>query len=97
MKLHDCVYCLGIRSAELTPNSSISVCPGEQIVIKCTELRNDAMILIWKILLNDRQLQEIELVTSSVAVNETSVYEACLLYTSPSPRDATLSRMPSSA
>ena len=25
------------------------------------------------------------------------VYEACLLYTSPSPRDATLSRMPSSA
>ena len=24
-------------------------------------------------------------------------YEACLLYTSPSPRDATLSRMPSSA
>ena len=24
-------------------------------------------------------------------------YESCLLYTSPSPRDATLSRMPSSA
>ena len=24
-------------------------------------------------------------------------YQACLLYTSPSPRDATLSRMPSSA
>ena len=27
----------------------------------------------------------------------TDGYEACLLYTSPSPRDATLSRMPSSA
>ena len=26
-----------------------------------------------------------------------SKYDACLLYTSPSPRDATLSRMPSSA
>ena len=26
-----------------------------------------------------------------------SSYEGCLLYTSPSPRDATLSRMPSSA
>ena len=26
-----------------------------------------------------------------------SVFEVCLLYTSPSPRDATLSRMPSSA
>ena len=30
------------------------------------------------------------------AIEETLVY-ACLLYTSPSPRDATLSRMPSSA
>ena len=27
----------------------------------------------------------------------TNAYEPCLLYTSPSPRDATLSRMPSSA
>ena len=27
----------------------------------------------------------------------TAFYESCLLYTSPSPRDATLSRMPSSA
>ena len=27
----------------------------------------------------------------------TVVYQICLLYTSPSPRDATLSRMPSSA
>ena len=30
-------------------------------------------------------------------VEEVSQYETCLLYTSPSPRDATLSRMPSSA
>ena len=29
--------------------------------------------------------------------NETAVPDPCLLYTSPSPRDATLSRMPSSA
>ena len=28
---------------------------------------------------------------------ETGTYSICLLYTSPSPRDATLSRMPSSA
>ena len=34
-----------------------------------------------------------------VGVNNASfeVYPGCLLYTSPSPRDATLSRMPSSA
>ena len=30
-------------------------------------------------------------------INENDTIEACLLYTSPSPRDATLSRMPSSA
>ena len=29
--------------------------------------------------------------------DSTTKYESCLLYTSPSPRDATLSRMPSSA
>ena len=34
---------------------------------------------------------------SRVHHNKTSFDEACLLYTSPSPRDATLSRMPSSA
>ena len=28
---------------------------------------------------------------------EITIFDACLLYTSPSPRDATLSRMPSSA
>ena len=31
------------------------------------------------------------------ASNDVIVFLACLLYTSPSPRDATLSRMPSSA
>ena len=31
------------------------------------------------------------------ALNKNSKYISCLLYTSPSPRDATLSRMPSSA
>ena len=31
------------------------------------------------------------------AVDDLYLYESCLLYTSPSPRDATLSRMPSSA
>ena len=33
----------------------------------------------------------------SMAVITNDIYTACLLYTSPSPRDATLSRMPSSA
>ena len=34
---------------------------------------------------------------TGVSVRETLQYTPCLLYTSPSPRDATLSRMPSSA
>ena len=33
----------------------------------------------------------------SFPVNYKGMFEGCLLYTSPSPRDATLSRMPSSA
>ena len=38
-----------------------------------------------------------EVVGSDVIPVTTGVYITCLLYTSPSPRDATLSRMPSSA
>ena len=46
--------------------------------------------------------EEIHLISSPVSVDEMAKYlfperEDCLLYTSPSPRDATLSRMPSSA
>ena len=36
-------------------------------------------------------------VGQAIALIETDQASACLLYTSPSPRDATLSRMPSSA
>ena len=36
-------------------------------------------------------------VTLSIDGSDITVPEGCLLYTSPSPRDATLSRMPSSA
>ena len=38
-----------------------------------------------------------ELSDSTIGYRELKVMEVCLLYTSPSPRDATLSRMPSSA
>ena len=39
----------------------------------------------------------IALALALVAVGNGKIYTTCLLYTSPSPRDATLSRMPSSA
>ena len=35
--------------------------------------------------------------TSEIILKMKELYKNCLLYTSPSPRDATLSRMPSSA
>ena len=35
--------------------------------------------------------------TGARKANQDMLYKICLLYTSPSPRDATLSRMPSSA
>ena len=35
--------------------------------------------------------------TGSIATKGSTISYVCLLYTSPSPRDATLSRMPSSA
>ena len=35
--------------------------------------------------------------SSSLSVGDLALYESCLLYTSPSPRDLSTSRMPSSA
>ena len=43
------------------------------------------------------RLYDIMLATEWFQNHDVDVNEGCLLYTSPSPRDATLSRMPSSA
>ena len=51
----------------------------------------DERIIGGRTLLIDSEIHEIDLVTRSSAVT------VCLLYTSPSPRDGLLSRMPSSA
>ena len=71
--------------------------------------KDDTKILIGEVLLNDEirniVIQEVEernystftkLQDGEVVLN-VEVFGSCLLYTSPSPRDATLSRMPSSA
>ena len=50
----------------------------------------DAELLSWKISAGDK-------VNKGDILCEISTDKVCLLYTSPSPRDATLSRMPSSA
>ena len=43
------------------------------------------------------QVQKMMILTEDGQINEKNKEFTCLLYTSPSPRDATLSRMPSSA
>ena len=45
----------------------------------------------------DRRFLSNEFAQVTAEVLSANGYEVCLLYTSPSPRDATLSRMPSSA
>ena len=52
---------------------------------------NDNELIKVKVAVGDREQRE------SVIGELCSQSKACLLYTSPSPRDATLSRMPSSA
>ena len=44
----------------------------------------------------EEKINQISLRESELC-GETELFQNCLLYTSPSPRDATLSRMPSSA
>ena len=50
-------------------------------------------VIPYKNLLSDKLLNGV----NQVWVTDITYYKICLLYTSPSPRDATLSRMPSSA
>ena len=51
----------------------------------------------FAILRSEKSLEEIDLSRAGGIFIENDKTEVCLLYTSPSPRDATLSRMPSSA
>ena len=52
---------------------------------------------VYRPLSQTRMLQPINLKNTELKQLETDLMPSCLLYTSPSPRDATLSRMPSSA
>ena len=49
------------------------------------------------IYLEDKYGEVVIMIDSAAVANNTFMFKGCLLYTSPSPRDRTRSRMPSSA
>jgi hypothetical protein len=59
---------------------------GESLALKLTSAREE-----WEVVLRPERL------TGAPALVIWSIDSVCLLYTSPSPRDGLLSRMPSSA
>ena len=52
---------------------------------------------VWKELENSDDHHDADKIYENIKSKDVSVSRACLLYTSPSPRDLRLSRMPSSA
>ena len=84
-------YAPFLVSAETTAKKSLQTlnCPIENLVINSSDDINFA-IDTWLATSN----QFLEVCSGFSVINN---YNGCLLYTSPSPRDATLSRMPSSA
>ena len=84
----------------ISPNSDVKYSPletGEAI-----EYRSPKKVLdqddFLKLLITQFSTQDpLNPVTDTAFIAQMAEFTACLLYTSPSPRDATLSRMPSSA
>ena len=84
-------------SPELTQKlatDKIELRPYSEITSHLTQLKTDKGLLIHKATLN---VQLYDAINPGIKVIDDKLISRCLLYTSPSPRDATLSRMPSSA
>ena len=75
----------------------LGMLPGEQFEVKVTSSKDNLASLLASAMMTGYFLRQMEqrkqLEETLLSDEEMSV---CLLYTSPSPRDATLSRMPSS-
>ena len=81
--------------------------PKWQVVAKASEVKDFPIIAkaisggydgrgVWKVE-SEKDLAEILSHTAPLLIEELINFDCCLLYTSPSPRDGLLSRMPSSA
>ena len=82
-----------LRVATKYPNVTRNYFASRGVQAECIKL-NGAMELAPRLGLCRRI---VDLVSSGETLRANGLVEICLLYTSPSPRDATLSRMPSSA
>ena len=71
------------------------ICPASEIA-KTKEIF-DLIVTPGIRLKNDDKNDQKNVATPNFAINEGAKYIVCLLYTSPSPRDLSTSRMPSSA
>ena len=68
--------------------------PTSQISVTNTTIYNEDIDHYYKVL---KQLKEADFESLDKSINQNGENLICLLYTSPSPRDGLLSRMPSSA
>ena len=81
-----------------TTNSCIAVMDGDQAkVIENSEGDRTTPSVVAYSKEDDRVLVGQSAKRQAISNPENTLFAICLLYTSPSPRDATLSRMPSSA
>ena len=83
----DKVMLYGLRALEA---QGFNVIPGEELTEKCRSVKGADEILAMRCASHACE-------TAVAVMEDYARVNICLLYTSPSPRDATLSRMPSSA
>ena len=68
--LHDLLLYSGqCRAAVLTPSGMLSVCPGDEVVIKCNKSDNIRIALGWTISLRNRTIPSIDLSPSDITIN----------------------------
>ena len=83
------IVCLGMDSSRqrLSEILGISTYPALALITNHHVITSKSNAKRWRLSINGMEIRKLTV----------TLDESCLLYTSPSPRDATLSRMPSSA
>ena len=75
----------------------VSACKGLCYGLNIPLIAIETLEILARTYLEENEIAEQDLLIPMIDARRMEVYTACLLYTSPSPRDRLLSRMPSSA